>query len=195
MAAVSNGLSASQRIDRWQPAGRPPPIRMCEGSAKARSSLPAQGAIRSSSQGRRPWSPGAHAASPNGATVPFAVRTTNGMAGPSALDSGTGQITRGVAPGWANAWPVGPEEGHLRDSGVGEPAAGEVHPKGTLGARTSCGQATPVESKATQPGLPRWGLPVCLGTKGSQERDSRCQNLFRLRRPVAQSGIRGHPAC
>ena len=118
MAAVSNGLSASQRIDRWQPAGRPPPIRMCEGSAKARSSLPAQGAIRSSSQGRRPWSPGAHAASPNGATVPFAVRTTNGMAGPSALDSGTGQITRGVAPGWANAWPVGPKEGHLQQRAI-----------------------------------------------------------------------------
>ena len=108
--AISNGSSASQRIDRWQPAGRPPPIRMCEGSAKARSSLPAQGAIRSSSQGRRPWSPGAHAASPNGATVPFAVRTTNRMAGPSALDFGAGRVTRGVAPGWTNGWPFGPEE-------------------------------------------------------------------------------------
>ena len=48
--------------------------------------------------------------SPNGATVPFAVRTTNRMAGPSALESGAGRVTRGVAPGWTNGWPFGPEE-------------------------------------------------------------------------------------
>ncbi len=91
---------------------------MCEGSAKARSSLPAQRAIRSSSQGRRPWSTGSHAASPNGATVPFVVRSTNGMAGPSALDSGAGRVTRGVAPGWVNEWPVGPKEGQLQQRAI-----------------------------------------------------------------------------
>ena len=40
-----------------------------------------------------------------------------------------------------------------------------------------------------------WSLPVCLGTRGSLERDSRCQNLLWLRRPGRlKAANRGQPA-
>ena len=42
----------------------------------------------------------------------------------------------------------------LRSTGV--PAAREVTPERAIETRTSFGQATPVESRATPPGLPRY---------------------------------------